>query len=56
MENKVLMPRNPPDELNGDDMKRVEFDEVLFELCRKDNYRGIYREFVRRYAARAEGT
>lgn len=24
------------------------FDEVLFDLCRKDDYRGLYRELVRR--------
>ena len=47
--NNVLIPREPPDDLPGEETQNREFDEVLFDLCRNDDYKGLYREFVRRY-------
>lgn len=47
--NTVNMPSDPPDSLGaGRDFE--EFDEVLFDLCQRFNYAGLYREFVRRYS------
>jgi hypothetical protein len=47
---KVLMPAEPPLELTNRSQPGHEFDEVLFDLCRDDDYPGLYREFVKRYA------
>lgn len=47
---EVFMPEEPPRDLGE------EFDSVLFELCRKDDYRGLYLEFVERYAIGARTT
>lgn len=56
---KVLMPADPPDDLSRSGRAATmgiiegtmhEFDEELFDLCRDDDYAGIYRLFVERYA------
>ena len=40
----VMVPLEPPDSLTND------FDMELFELCRDDDYRELYRVLVRRVA------
>ena len=42
LERTLEVPINPPECIPGD-----EFNEVLFDLCRNDDYRGLYREFMR---------
>ncbi len=37
----IVVPIEPPDSIP------VGFDEVLFTMCRDDDYRGLYREFMR---------
>jgi hypothetical protein len=44
--NSVVMPKEPPKELK----EKEAFDIVLFDMCRNDDYSGIYREFIKRYA------
>ncbi len=39
---KVLVPIEPPDSIPEG------FDEELFDLCRNDDYRGLYRVMVKR--------
>ena len=43
----VLVPKDMPR------FSEVNFDEELFDLCRKDDYRGLYRALVRRALAAA---
>lgn len=47
----VTMPADPPLDLQLRDRNLPvdPFDEVLFDLCRDDDYAGLYREFVKRY-------
>ena len=42
----VAMKKKAPDDVPGFN----EFDETLFDLCRKDDYAGLYAEFIKRYA------
>lgn len=45
----VTVPTEPPDSVPADNSGAY-FDEVLFNLCRDDDYHGLYRELVRRGA------
>lgn len=40
----VMVPMEPPSSIPA------EFDETLFNLCRSDDYRGLYRELIKRAA------
>jgi hypothetical protein len=46
----VLVPIEPPDSIPE------EFDLELFDLCRDDDYRGLYRALIARAASREPTT
>lgn len=54
---QVLIPAEPPAELEspmrGDTEEQQTLGDILFDLCREDDYRGIYRLFVTRYGKSA---
>lgn len=45
----VIIPAEPPAELANRGNSGDDFDETLFDLCRNDDYAGLYREFVKRF-------
>lgn len=46
---KVILPTEPPPELANRSNTGADYDETLFDLCRNDDYAGLYREFVKRF-------
>jgi hypothetical protein len=44
----VKVPIEPPSSIPDTSKHGYEFDETLFELCRNDDYHGLYREFIKR--------
>lgn len=46
----LIVPIEPPETIP----RHGEFDETLFDLCRRDDYPGLYRELIKRAANRNE--
>ena len=40
----MRLPKEPPS-----DLTTFPYDEELFELCRDDDYQGLYKAFILRY-------
>ena len=50
---KILVPIEPPESIPDKTKPGHDFDEILFDLCRADDYRGLYREFIRRVSGKS---
>jgi hypothetical protein len=46
----AILPVEPPKELSDNS----KFHLKLFELCRKDDYAGLYEEFIKKYGRISE--